>query len=172
MIPELDPATGRLPFVDARAPCEASVAEVHERFVDGVPAPQHRQRIWAAFELWHSLASDVFPNARLWISGSFLTDVDRPSDLDVVLVLEPEHGYRLSPLDPKARVLLTHQELRARHPPGTAPRLQAMGGLIDGHVCPGWVPDQVAHWQEQWSTEFDESQRPTGVRLGYVEVSR
>lgn len=173
MIPALDPETHRLPFSAPDAPIVASLEEIAERFVASAPGRPRRERVWDAFMLWKDLADEALPGATFWLSGSFLTDRERPSDLDVVAVLEPHHTSELRPLvTDRVRVLLTHLNLLAEQPAGLAPRLQPVGGLIDGFACYGWVPENVSWWQDAWSTEYDKTtHEPTGVRMGYVEVT-
>lgn len=173
VIPALDPSTGRLPFRGDKRPFAATIDEVRQRFVDAAPTPERRERIWDAFLLWDQLAQRELPGANYWLSGSFLTEKVRPSDLDVILVLKPGHLRTMTP-EPTvaARVLLTHLGVTASKPSGTAERLQPMGGLIDGHWCYSWMPEYVRLWRFQWSSVYDKTTRaPTGVRMGYVEVS-
>lgn len=174
-IPPLDQRTGRLPFRGEDAPYGATLKEVQHRFVSTQPHESARRRatIWRAFRLWHSLALTEFPGATYWLSGSFLTDRTRPSDLDVILLVDETHVRRsLFPVTSTgARVLLTHRDLEAEQPTGWTERLQPMGGLIDGFYCPTYSQDAVSYWQGAWSTEYDKQTRtPTGVRMGYLEV--
>ena len=173
VIPPLDPATGRLPFQGEDRPFRAALPEVHQRFVEGHVGEEHRTRIWAAFTLWHELVQQELPGARYWLSGSYLTDRPRPSDLDVILVLKPGHLKAMTPEPtPEARVLLTHLGVTSSQPSGTAERLQPVGGLVDGHWCYSWIPEHVQLWQSRWSNVYDKATRaPTGVRMGYVEVN-
>ena len=173
MIPLLDPATHRQPFAGEDRPYRATLSEVHARFVAGAPTPQTRERIWSAFLLWSELAQQEFPGSRYLLSGSFLTDKQRPSDLDVILVLEPGHVAAMTP-EPTigARVLLSHLTVTAAQPSGTTAKLQPMGGLVDGFWCYGWVPAQMAVWQFRWSSVYDKvAGKPTGGRMGYLEVA-
>jgi len=172
VIPPLDPMTDRLPFRGEDRPFVATLDEVRGRFVERVRTPERRRHIWSAFLLWHELAQREFPGVRYWLSGSFLTGKDRPSDLDVILVLKPGHVSVMTP-EPtiEARVLLSHLQVTAAQPSGTVEKLQPMGGLIDGLWCYSWVPEDVAVWQLRWSSEYDKAAgRPTGARMGYLEV--
>lgn len=119
------------------------------------------------------MAQQEFPGARYLLSGSFLTDKPRPSDLDVILVLKPGHLVTMTP-EPTigARVLLSHLTVTAAQPSGTMDKLQPMGGLVDGFWCYGWVPTHLAIWQFRWSSVYDRvAGTPTGARMGYVEVT-
>ena len=171
VIPELDPVTHRLPFTDSGSPYLATLDEIRNRYVDGRLGSPRRRLIWQAFSLWGSLTAETLPGARIWISGSFVTDKTYPSDLDAILVVEARHEKLLEPLADDVRVLLTHRNIKAEQPAGEAERLQPVGGLIDGFICPGHSADHVAYWQTAWSTEYDKVTRlPTGVRMGYLEV--
>lgn len=173
VIPPLDAATGKLPFAAEDQPYVATLNEVHQRYVKDAPEPARRGVIWRAFQVWHELAQTVAPGSRYWISGSFLTEKARPSDLDVILVWDEAHLDAFHPeLSQDARVLLSHLTVSAVQPAGTVDKLQPMGGLIDGFYAPSWIPEHTAVWQQRWSTEYDKTTRqPTGVRMGYLEVT-
>lgn len=172
-IPSLDPSTGRLPFIGEDQPYQVTLGAVRKRFVDEAPGAERRSRIWRAFALWQEVTFEEIPGARYWLSGSFLTARPLPSDLDVVVVLEPQHQALLVPeVADSVRPLLTHKGVQANWPQGLASRLQPTAGLVDAHVCFGYVPANVAQWQLDWTTEFDKALgRPTGVRMGYLEVA-
>jgi hypothetical protein len=172
VIPDLDPTSGRLPFQGADRPYGTTVDELRARYVDGTPAGGRRSLIWDAFDVWLRLARGTLPGARLWISGSFITDKAEPSDVDVVLVVSPEHQPVLAPaLDSRVRGLLTHLDVTAGQPAGNVAKLQPIGGLLDGFLCPAHGPELVTYWQQAWSTEYDKmTGQPTGVRMGYLEV--
>lgn len=173
MIPSLDTSTDRLPFVGEDKPYQVTLGAVFTRFVTEAPTSQRRSRIWRAFCLWQEVTAEEIPGARYWLSGSFLTDRPLPSDLDVVVVLEPQHEALLLPeVATSVRPLLTHRYVQAQWPQGVAARLQPTAGLVDAHVCFGRIPANVAQWQLDWTTEFDKTMgRPTGVRMGYLEVA-
>jgi len=174
VIPDLDPTSGRLPFQGADRPYTTTLDEFESRFVDHAPGEARRRLIWDAFSVWLRLARDTLPGARLWVSGSFITEKTAPSDIDVVLVIRPEHGPVLGPvLDPRVRVLLTHLNVESTQPGGLVARLQPIGGLLDGFVCPEQYREIVDFWQQAWSTEFDKTTcAPTGVRMGYLAGPR
>lgn len=162
-IPQLDPATGRLPYVGDDRPYVASLAEIHQRYVRRISNAPRRAQIWRAFRLWHTLAQAELPGVRYWLSGSFLTNKTSPSDLDVILVLEPRHVRAFTPTaSDSVRVLVSHLNVFAEQPAGAAAKLQPVGGLIDGFYCPGWIPEYTRIWQARWTTEFDKAtHRPT-----------
>jgi hypothetical protein len=172
VIPDLDPTSGRLPFQGTESPYTTTLDELESRFVDRAPGEARRRLIWDAFNVWLRLARDTLPGARLWVSGSFVTDKIEPSDIDVVLVIRPEHEPVLGPmLDPRVRVLLTHLGVQAAQPAGVVEKLQPIGGLLDGFICPEHLQQNVDYWQRVWSTEFDKvTGAPTDVRMGYLEV--
>lgn len=174
VIPALDPDTGKLPYAGDEHPYPATLSEVHARFVGGAPSPvsaQRRATIWRAFDLWHGLAQATFPGCRYWLSGSFLTDKETPSDIDVVIVAGPAHLASIAPISAPVRALFTHLDISAKQPEGVEEKLQPMGALVDGFWCFDFHPRSMAVWQARWSTEYDKATRtPTGVRMGYLEV--
>lgn len=172
VIPDLDPTSGRLPFQGADRPYTTTLDEFEARFVDHAHGAARRRLIWDAFNVWLRLARDTLPGARLWVSGSFVTEKTEPSDIDVVLVIRPEHEPALAPvLDDRVRVLLTHLNVASTQPGGLAAKLQPIGGLLDGFICPEHHQKNVDFWQQAWSTEYDKTtSAPTGTRMGYLEV--
>ena len=172
-IPDLNASTARLPFIGEDKPYQVTLGAVHKRFVSDAPASERRSRIWRAFALWQEVTYEEIPGARLWLSGSFLTDRPLPSDLDVLVVLEQHHETLFAPeVAASVRPLLTLRDVTANWPLGVAARLQPNAGLVDAHICFGRIPQNVAQWQLDWTTEFDKTiGRPTGVRMGYLEVA-
>ncbi len=78
---------------------DATLRDVHDRFVTGFPSSKTRSRIWDGW-MRHRQDLDEFgiPFATM-VNGSFVTAAADPRDVDVCLVMEAESINRLEASD-------------------------------------------------------------------------
>lgn len=159
LLPQLT-SEGRLPPGRHRA----TFQDVHDRFVASAPFSQERELVFRALVIWAQRVWSIFPDARLWVDGGFVTHKEwaAPKDVDVTCIVRSSNV--LSVDDATLATLLTH-----RGPDGA--RVQPMGGLVDGFLACRGVPEDITRWDAQWSRVLDEERREIeGARKGYVEV--
>jgi hypothetical protein len=187
LIPPVDPHTHRLPA----GRHSAIWAEVKTCFVDEAPQREQRQLAYSALRLWAEMVWQLFPTARFWIDGGFVTHkATAPFDVDaLVIVSAPELAKieRVIKREHQSRELAVRQGLPVPKCPtsvrffgllsltdvsaaaqGGIPRLQPFGGLVDGFLASENNVDVLNYWNAQWSTGEDEQH--TGTK-GYLEVS-
>lgn len=171
MIPPLDPDTGYLPF-HSEVPIPATLEEVRARFVEG----PHRSRLWDAFTWWLSeLDRAEFPGS-LRFSGSFVTDRERPADVDVAVAVHPDDlSVARGKVAPHGH-LWTWQNV-GQQDPATGEwrvrlrRLQPALGMVDAHYFAEGSARGAALARD-WTSEHDDDGNPTGVRKGWLGVDR
>lgn len=170
MIPQLDPATGYLPFQGEAESDLYSCAETEfrQRFTFN----SRRISLYEHWQLWKSSVVTLFPDARFWLSGSYVSAKPLPHDIDVVFVVPQAKDIadRLSTAE--AGSLITLQGVSAHTPTCAFQRLQPVAGKIDGFFALDWVSANKASWLAQWTREYDKQIcQPTGVRKGMLEVT-
>ncbi|MBA4023883.1 MAG: hypothetical protein C0482_16110 [Gordonia sp.] len=145
---------------------------MHAAFVKDAPYEPERQLIYQALILYADILKTVFTAPVLWIDGGFVTHKhwEAPKDADVVVVV-PWVEYSNVCTDPKSLAYRTLQGVQVQDPPAAVPRVQPMGGLIDGFIIPD-QPLQTAPWHNIWSRVKDDNGNvlPATERKGYLEV--
>lgn len=135
-------------------------------FVKAAPNSEHRERIFAAFELWVASVQSLCPAAILWVNGGFVTyKQEPPKDVDVIALCKPGELNALSDADmARFEALLTVNE-------PNKPRIQPMGGLVDGFFVPrGDIPGTL-YWQNAWGSIYGPDGKPIpNETKGYLEV--
>lgn len=170
MIPDLDPETGLLPYLTspAQSTFVCSVDEIFERFAVSELRRHHEER----FRCWLEDLDRAGMPGRLYFSGSYLTEKESPSDVDVLVVFGQEDGAVAKEALLATPSLWTWQEVQAAAPRKVMlDRLRPFGGFVDAHYTID-LPARMAQWETDWTTERDESGQPTGVRKGWLEVAR
>lgn len=148
-----------------------AVDQLRERFVDDAPFPKERSRVFGAFEVYTELVWALFPTARLWVNGGFVTHKTwaAPGDIDVA-VLAPTADINARYAESLSLWTLGGVSVQTLNLQGV-PRIQPMGGLIDGFCVPDDVPPAVAYWNDLWSRVIDENKAQVpGKMKGFVEV--
>lgn len=140
---------------------------------------EHRSGLIDQLEKLLVLVRKVVPVCAVWVSGSFLTDKEAPSDIDVVLLIDEDHVEAL-PAD-GARHLVTRQGLVAL---AHRRNFQIDAFVINWRARPSprTTPADDAYlrtrgyWDDFWlrSRTQPKSEAPTRdsaiPRRGYVEV--
>ena len=97
-IPEFDHASGLLPLgtyagpvpeldeIDTYAGWPCTLDEIRDRFVARYPASSTRAALFRQVESLIAQVADLIPCSLFLLSGGFVTDLDEPSDLHLVLV--------------------------------------------------------------------------------------
>lgn len=176
MIPQFDPATGRLPFTGdvSTSVYKCSMEEVAETFAAEMPNPRWRMLLLTTFAAWRSQLTEWLPGARVWLSGSFLTAKTKPSDLDVLVWWSEHHTelYTAGLLGGERTHLFTLHNVQSPHlGQWVVGRLQPALGLVDAHFAPAHLEAAREFWEHSWTSEFDkETGLATGVRMGVLEV--
>lgn len=186
-LPPIDPVTGYLP--PGIHPC--SWAEFEQVFVDDAPHPEHRRRRLRALEVWVDCLDEILPGATLWLDGGFVSHKSAaPFDIDVLATVDPDvwlpvgqradaemqafgawvnagqHGTQ--PKTPTVTTLSGLMTLQAvRDGDGRFfPRVQPVGGWIDGFIFPADLAETLANFRGWWMMDY-----ATGAPKGFVEVS-
>ncbi|MFD6445071.1 DUF6932 family protein [Promicromonospora sp. NPDC060204] len=167
MVP-LDPQLGCLPYRgDGQASAySVSVEEMRAQFaVNGL-----RTRQMDRFEAWLEDLSHVEIEGRVWVGGSFVTDKEEPSDVDVVLLCDPHESGMLTRAK-RNPSLWTWQDVAVSDPaPMVISRIQPYGGAVDAFFALA-MPHHVATWENRWNTCYVD-EKPTDRRKGFLEVTR
>jgi hypothetical protein len=143
---------------------EATLDEIRERFVEEAPNRARRDLIFRALLVYADIVRSLFPEARLWINGGFVTHKsEAPKDVDVVIVSEAPDTVTIEQVAP----LLTLQGVASEQPRLGIERLQPVGGLVDGFFANASMSDLLDYWDGQWSRV---NGAPDTERKGYVEV--
>lgn len=147
-------------------------AELRAHFVDhpDVPFASERSLLMQALDLYAPLVWGLWPRATLWVNGGFVTHKDwaAPEDIDVVIC---DTSGRIDAKIDEAGHLITLLQATHQKSSVVAPKIQPMGGLIDGHPVGKQWPAIVAYYEDYWSTLLDKDKDPVaGFRKGYVEV--
>nr|WP_146241138.1 hypothetical protein [Actinokineospora spheciospongiae] len=106
-----------------------------------------------------TITADLVPLKACWINGSFVTDKERPSDIDMLVIID---GERI----PTMREIhgLDHEEATRRTNHHEAQRYEVGGTALD-HLTSfsytWWFPEghgfhqdslnDLEHWSRQWS---------------------
>jgi hypothetical protein len=156
----------------------ADLAEIESVFVLSAPYQRERQLVFEALRLYVRLVQRILPSGSLWIDGGFVTHKrwEAPHDVDVCIALD--EGQRQA-APPSAAIdlqdLITHLDVIERDGAGGGvihPRLQPMGGLVDGFLVDLDDPVNVAYWERLWSSVMGPGRVPIdGAVKGYVEVA-
>jgi hypothetical protein len=151
---------------------QAALEDIRAVFVEdsAVPFPDARLTLMQALDLYAPLVWGIWPRATLWVNGGFVTHKqwEAPADVDVVIC---DTTGRINAHVNEAGHLISL--LNAQHAKASVvvPRIQPMGGLIDGHPVGKQSPGVVAYYEDYWSTLLDDRRDPVPhFRKGYVEV--
>lgn len=168
-----------LPPCTFPAPHRCTFDELYQRFVLEAPFAEERQIVFDSLRIYGTLVWRLLPAARLWVDGGFVTHKQwaAPGDADVVVIIT-QADFEALPQDDylKLTQLLTMQGVDAASPGVTGvPRVQPMGGMIDGFLGfdtgdPANQPSLML-WFDFWSGVTDERKMVReGVLKGFVEV--
>lgn len=159
----VDPVAGWL----APGVHSASLESVREYAVTN----EHRERLWAGFEVWLRECGARVQPIRLWFGGSFVTAKPEPGDVDVlawITVDAPSQGARLSDLLTILSAARLHEDGEIEHRLG---RIQPVAGLVDAFLARE-TPVKRAEWLVNWGNEWKST--PEGMapvaEKGIVEV--
>lgn len=138
----------------------------------------HRRDILDEFEKFLRLISKLVTIQAYWVSGTFISDKEHPSDIDVVLVIDQE---RLDNLGSGARLAVT--------PTGFKKLASRQSLRVDAYLLPWKVRPSVSYdvadrpyleargyWDDFWMRDRSVPKGATPERLcamprkGYVEV--
>ena len=126
----------------------AGWVEIEERLSKGTEA---RRRAFAKLRLINELARRTGHLARFLVFGSFVSTIEDPRDVDVVLVMAERFQLEMAPRE--ARTLFSHADADARF------------GASIFWLREGMLPEHVMQlFLETWQTKRD------GTRRGIVEV--
>ena len=126
----------------------ANWPEIEERFGTGT---DRRQHAFAKLRYLHGLASRTGYLARFLIFGSFVSAVEEPRDVDVVLVMAED--FRVEAIPREAQTLFSHADADARF------------GASVFWLRDGMLPEQLAQmFFDTWQLKRN------GQRRGIVEV--
>ena len=168
---EVDTATGLLPPADE--PYRATLAQLHEIFVENAPHRARRQLIFDALALYARLIWAIYPDAKLRIDGGFITHKTwaPPGDVDVAVVC-PTISAQQRDAATRAGLfsILGASGTVHRRAVGPIEKLHPMGGLVESFYVPAKDHAYREFFEDYWSTETDRNKKPTGRRKGYVEV--
>lgn len=186
-LPPIDAATGFLP--PGIHPCTWS--EFEQVFVDEAPHPEHRRRRLRALEVWVDCLDEILPGATLWLDGGFVSHkATPPFDIDVLAMVDAATWAQIgqqaddemqafgdwvnagqqgtAPKSPTVTTLsglLTLQDVREGNG-RYFPRVQPIGGRIDGFIFPADASETLANFRGWWMMDY-----ATGTPKGFVEVS-
>lgn len=152
----------------------ATMADIHERFVEDAPERTHRELLFNVFQTYMNLLQRFVHSGRVWVDGGFGTQKSTaPHDVDVVV--HPGDWRALEALPESSQTdllgLLTHQDIiiGSFDPPQYWPRLQPIGGILDSFLC---YPGQEDAWQQIWScVKGADGLIVEGAVKGFVELS-
>ena len=173
MIPAPDPSTGYLPFT-SEIPIPASLEDICERFVTNA----RRAHLWEVFGLWlHALDEAQLPGA-LRLGGSFITAKPEPGDVDVAVAVPQGSASGAWGIVISHPHLWTWQHVGLLRDGVAGPdwrylaaRIQPALGRVDSHYFEVETAIAVA-FARDWTSEYTDDGTPTGVRKGWLEVSR
>lgn len=119
-----------------------------------------RERLWAAFQMWHERVLKLYQPERFWFGGSFITATEPPSDIDVVVWLPAGRFKELrSARRREVFELMTLQNIAIRDKLGNdqqrLSRVQSFGGMIDSHPK-DWTMMNQTLWKRQWGNDWSE----------------
>lgn len=144
-----------------------SLGELEQEFVALAPYPDERRLIFDAFTVWLRAVGTLFPGARCWVDGGFVTwkTWAPPTDIDVTFFVKDADVNGLD-----ARQQATLQTLLTSNPSG-GPRVQPMGGMVDGYMSLRSIPDRTLYWRQQWSrVKAADGSEVQNVAKGFLEV--
>lgn len=185
-LPSIDPSTGFLP--EGIHPCTWD--EFVQVFVDEAPHPEHRRRRLNALEVWIDCLDEILPGATLWLDGGFVSHkADPPFDIDVLATVDPAVWAPVGQqIDVEMQAFGAWAATQLGAPPKTPtltslgglmtlqnvqegngryfPRVQPVGGRIDGFVFPADLDQTLANFRGSWMIDY-----ASGTPKGFVEVS-
>lgn len=167
-IPELD-ERGLLPPNDGKAPYCCTLKDVETRFA----VDEYRQWLWSDFQSWLRAVRSELTVKALWISGSFLSDKERPSDIDVIawLPLEDAHRFTSEASRRPFASLMTHKEIPIRCLTETVKgRVQPGNDHVDAFIAQHGNTASKKRWAEEWSGIYDATTKARIGEKGFVEV--
>jgi hypothetical protein len=129
---------------------EASLEEVHERF-GRFQRTDRRLTLFAKLSEFLREARSTGLVVAVIVNGSFVTAKDEPSDIDLILVLRPEHDFGADP-KPFEYNVLSRRRVRERF---RFDVLIAREGSVE---------------YEQYVSFFQGVKGPSGLRKGVVKV--
>lgn len=158
MIPPLDPLTGALPLGRHLA----SLNEVQQRFA----TTQYREVIWKDFLKVTTMVGHIASIAAVWLSGSYLTSKDQPSDIDSVYWVYSDYNpTRMAALNSLPSALRASQFRVDGFPVVYDP----VPGATD-RVPSGYLRDR-GYWDDLWGRLRDlDPEVDKLCRRGYLEV--
>lgn len=154
-----------LPF--SLSPHQATWEELEVAFGG---TPERKSMLYMARARIEAMLAAPVPIAAAWINGSFVTSKHRPSDVDVVVVINGpavSNLWRDGSLRPTDVVTHVNQHAQERYEPGGT----ASQHLTDFHYV-WWYPEghglyaasygDLEHWSSEWSRVKVESYPHTG----------
>ncbi|WP_410004008.1 DUF6932 family protein [Curtobacterium sp. TC1] len=162
-IPSTSGPYGLLP--PGKHPC--SMDEIQQVFVLGAPFSSERQVIFDAFSVWMDSVRSLFPGARCWVDGGFVTHKSwaAPTDIDVAFFVRQSD---LDALDPSQQAIFESLQTDKN---AAGVRVQPMGGKVDGFVGLRSDPDTTLYWRQFWGqVKGPDGAQVQNTEKGFLEV--
>lgn len=151
--------------------------EIHERYVESVHNSR-RETIWDDFQNHIRILNTVIPICSVWISGSFVSARETPSDIDIVYILKNADIQEALKIPQASAILIDISENKF---------MERQMALIDVYIL-DWTPNPLpsrpphttayyelrGYWDELWSRRYtvkgEIHSEDALIRHGYLEV--
>jgi hypothetical protein len=151
-------------------------------FVEQAPNQSERRVICGLLRLFVDQVRSLFPTARFWVDGGFVTHkAEAPFDVDVACIVDPAEygGVAQAIIAEQAAIaaavaagdkppkdvltrrfasLWTHTSVdasRAGFPGASFPAVQPFGSFVDAYLASD-DPAVLAYWEDQWARHGDD----------------
>lgn len=155
-------------------PYRVTLTQLETELVYNAPFPDERKRLFAHLSLYLEVVWSIWPQAVIWIDGSFVSLMEdrAPNDVDLVIVVRD--GNAEERRQAASRGLLTMSDVRFSVNGIELPsrsKLQPYGGMIDAYYLNAAVQADVEQRWEDWTTPRTEDGQPDFSRQkGFLEV--
>jgi hypothetical protein len=136
---------------------------LHSRFVEAFPGSHSRAAIYREWRSHRAALRSLAPVLYQWIDGSFVTDKENPSDIDVVVFMDGEAFDRL----PKWKQNVVEELCNGKG--------SASYSHVDAQVAMSYASADIRRQlyerdRELWDRLWSSRRRGSGDVKGYLEV--
>jgi hypothetical protein len=116
----------------------------------------------------------IWPQAVVWIDGSFVSLMEdrAPNDVDLVILVRDAENSEKQEVASRGLLTMSEVQFKVNGKELSSPKLQPYAGLIDAYYADAKHNETVEGWRRDWTIIRDAKDQPDFTRRkGFLEVT-
>lgn len=155
-------------------PYRVTLAQLETELVYDAQFPEERKQLFAHLQLYLEVVWGIWPEALIWIDGSFVSQMEdrAPNDIDLVIVVRDGKPEQRRAAASRGLLTMSDVQFKVNNKEIRRPKMQPYGAFIDAYYLDATVAADVEQRMEDWTTPRTEDGQPDFTRQkGFLEVT-